>query len=148
MKYLLSALILTLSSALAHADNGVVTLAARQNVANTMDKLETIVKGEKFQIFARVNFQELAAANNGKVNASQLLIFGKGGILPSLLPATPLSAIDLPFKILIWEDANGKTWLSYNKGEYLKVRHDISGKDDIIKRVESIMESLSAKAIE
>ncbi len=147
MKFLLAALLFTLSATQAFADNGVVTLAAQQNVAETMDKLESIVRAEKFQVFSRVDFQELAAANKGTVKPSQLLIFGKGGILPSLLPAAPVSAIDLPFKILVWEDENGKTWLSYNNGDYLKVRHDISGKDDIMKRIQTIMESLSGKVL-
>jgi uncharacterized protein (DUF302 family) len=57
-------------------------------------------------------------------------------------------AIDLPFKALAWEDANGRVWLTYNTGEYLKDRHAISGQDDLLKRVTDLTQSLAKKAVE
>jgi len=130
------------------ADTGLVTVSSKYSVAETIDRFEAAAKAEKFQIFARVDFQPLAAANGGNVRPNQLLIFGRGGVLPPLLPATPIVAIDLPLKALAWEDANGKVWLTYNSGEYLKDRHGISGKDDVLKRVTEVTQSLAKKAIE
>ena len=132
----------------AFADNGLVTVPSKYSVAETIDRFEAAAKAEKFQIFTRVDFQPLAAANGGNVRPNQLLIFGRGGVLPPLLPSTPVVAIDLPLKALAWEDANGKVWLTYNSGEYLKDRHAISGKDDLLKRLTEVTQSLAKKAVE
>jgi uncharacterized protein (DUF302 family) len=132
----------------AFADNGLVTVSSKYSVAETIDRFEAAAKAEKFQIFTRVDFQPLAAANGGNVRPTQLLIFGRGGLVPPLLPSTPVVAIDLPLKALAWEDANGKVWLTYNSGEYLKVRHAISGKDDLLKRLTENTQSLAKKAVE
>lgn len=117
-------------------DGGLATTPSKHSVAETIDRVEVAVKAANgFQIFARVDFQSLAAAQGGKIRASQLLIFGRGTVLEPLLPQNPVSAIDLPLKILAWEDENGKTMLSYNTGEYLAQRHGIKGKDEVLKRL-------------
>ncbi len=149
MKPLLIALMLVLLvSTHASADNGLVTVSSKYPVSETIDRFEAAAKAEKFQIFTRVDFQPLAAANGGNVRPNQLLIFGRGGVLPPLLPSSPVVAIDLPLKALAWEDANGKVWLTYNTGEYLKERHAISGKDDLLKRLTEVTQSLAKKAVE
>lgn len=132
----------------AAADNGLVTRPSLHSVADTIDRLEAAVKDEKFQVFARVDFQALAAANNGKVRPSQILIFGRGGILPPLLPVAPVAAVDLPFKALAWKDEVGKVWLTYNSGEYLMQRHAIVGKDDLAKRITVFMEKFANRAVQ
>jgi uncharacterized protein (DUF302 family) len=128
------------------ADNGLVTIPSNFSVAETIDRLEAAAKFEKFQIFARVDFQSLAAANGGSVRPNQLLVFGRGGVLPPLLPVAPVVAIDLPLKALAWEDASGKVWLTFNTGEYLKDRHSINGKDDVFKLVTEVTQALAQKA--
>jgi uncharacterized protein (DUF302 family) len=149
MKSLLIAIAFVLSIAPnAFADNGLVTIPSKYSVSETIDRLEAAAKAEKFQIFSRVDFQPLAAANGGNVRPNQLLIFGRGGVLPPLLPTTPVVAIDLPLKALSWEDANGKVWLTYNTGEYLKDRHAIVGQDDLLKRLTQATEALAKKAAE
>jgi uncharacterized protein (DUF302 family) len=145
---LISVVFLLAISITASADNGLVTVPSKFSVAETIDRFEAAAKAEKFQIFTRVDFQPLAAANGGNVRPNQLLIFGRGGVLPPLLPSTPMVAIDLPFKALAWEDANGRVWLTYNTGEYLKDRHAISGQDDLLKRVTDLTQSLAKKAVE
>lgn len=149
MKHLVGILIILVSSlAFAASAQGLVTRSSRYSVAETLDRFESIAKAEKVQIFARVDFQALAAANNGNVRPSQLLIFGRGGILPPLLPAAPMIAVDLPLKVLAWEDADGKVWVSYNASDYLKNRHAIAGKDEVFKRLDAFMEALAGKALE
>lgn len=127
---------------------GLVTLASKHSVTETLNRFEAAASAEKFQIFARVDFQPLAAANGGDIKPSQILIFGRGGILPPLLPQTPVVAIDLPLKALAWEDAEGKVWLTYNTGEYLRDRHAISGKDDLLKRLTEATQALAKKAVD
>jgi uncharacterized protein (DUF302 family) len=95
---LISVVFLLAVSITASADNGLLTVPSKYSVAGTIDRFEAAAKAEKFQIFTRVDFQPLAAANGGNVRPNQLLIFGRGGVLPPLLPSTPMVAIDLPFK--------------------------------------------------
>ena len=117
-------------------DGGLVTMPSKYSVAETMDRVEAAVKSTNgFQIFSRVDFQSLAATQDGKIRASQLLIFGRGTVLQPLLPQYPVTAIDLPLKILVWEDESGKSMISYNTGEYLAQRHGIKGKDDVLRRL-------------
>ena len=144
--FLFSLAVLGVISNVAFADNGLVTIPSKYPVAETIDRLEAAAKPEKFQIFARIDFQSLAAANGGNVRPNQLLLFGRGGVLPPLLPTVPVVAIDLPLKALAWEDANGKVWLTYNTGEYLKDRHSISGKDDLLKLLTEVTQSFAQQA--
>jgi uncharacterized protein (DUF302 family) len=146
MKYI-AGFVLLATTASAGAANGLVTLPSKYSVAETIDRFEAAAKAEKFKIFSRVDFQPLAAANGGNVRPNQLLIFGRGGVLPPLLPKAPVVAIDLPFKALAWEDADGKVWLTYNTAEYLKERHAFSGSDELLKRVTGIIQSLAKRAV-
>jgi uncharacterized protein (DUF302 family) len=124
--------------------------ASTYSVVETMDRLEAAVKASSndFQIFSRANFQELAATRGDKIRPSQLLIFGRGGLLQPLLPEFPTSAIDLPLKVLAWEDDIGKIWIAYNTGELLRERHNIKGRDEFLKRMTEVTASFAKKATE
>ena len=106
-------------------ENGMVHLASRRSVAETLAKLESILKAKGVMVFARVDHGGEAEKAGLKMRPTQVLIFGnpKGGT--PVMVAAPTVAIDLPLKALAWEDADGKVWLSYNSAEYLKDRHSI-----------------------
>lgn len=150
MKFILGALALSLALAgQAVAQEGLVTKPSRYSVAETIDRFESAVKqAGGFQILARIDYQALAATQGGKIRPSQMLLFGRGGALPPLLPTKPLVAIDLPLKALAWEDESGKVSLAYITGDFLKARHAIEGKDDLIKRLNDLTNSLANKALE
>ena len=139
-------LIAAACAAPALADNGLISKPSQHDVTQTIDRLESALKAEKFQVFSRVDFQALAAENGGKVRPNQILIFGRGGILPSLLTVAPVAAVDLPFKVLAWEDDAGKVWVTYNSADYFRERHAISGNDDLIKRIGALMDKFVSKA--
>ena len=131
------------------AQEGLVTRPSKYSVAETIDRLESAVKSAReVQIFARIDYQAMAATQGGKIRPSQLLIFGRGGQLPQLLPNKPIVAIDLPPRALAWEDESGKVWLTYITGDFLKSRHGIEGKDDVMKRLTGFTRSLVEKALE
>ncbi len=106
-------------------DNGMVHLASPRSVPETLERVESILKARGVTVFARVDHSGEAEKVGLKMNPTQLLIFGspKGGT--PVMVAAPTVAIDLPLKALVWQDANGKVWLSYNSAEYLKSRHNI-----------------------
>jgi uncharacterized protein (DUF302 family) len=133
----------------AAAADGLVTKPSKYTVSETIDRFESTVRSAgDLRIFARIDFQAFAATQGGKVRPSQLSIFGGGRALQPLLPANPKAAIDLPLKVLAWEDENGKVWVTYNAGEYLKERHPIEGHDDVLKRMTDVTESLVKRAVE
>ena len=90
-----------------------------------MERLKGILHAKGVTLFALVDHSGEAAKIGLKMRPTQLLIFGnpKGGT--PLMLAAPSSAIDLPLKILVWEDANQKVWISYNSLAYLKERHGL-----------------------
>ncbi len=139
---------LCLSFSVMAADNGMVMKASKYSVAETMDRFENEAKAKGFTIVARVDHSAAAEKVGMKMPASQLLIFGnpKGGT--PLMLASPTAGIDLPLKVLAYEDADGKIWLAYNAADYLKSRHNISGKDEVIANINKALDAIANKAVE
>lgn len=106
-------------------NNGLIHTASPYSVAETLQRLEAILKSKGLTIFARVDHSGEAAKAGMEMHLTQLLIFGspKGGT-PVML-AAPSVAIDLPLKALVWEDDQGKVWITQNSPEYLQQRHRI-----------------------
>lgn len=106
-------------------NNGLIHAASPYPVAETVQRLEAILKSKGLTIFARVDHSGEAAKVGMEMQLTQLLIFGspKGGTPVTL--AAPSVAIDLPLKALVWEDDQGKVWITQNSPEYLQQRHGI-----------------------
>jgi uncharacterized protein (DUF302 family) len=104
--------------------NGLIHLASRHTVEETMQRLEALLNERGITIFARVDHSGEAAKVGLNLRPTKLLIFGspKGGT--PLMQASPTLAIDLPLKALFWQDAEGKVWLTYNDPAYLQQRHN------------------------
>jgi uncharacterized protein (DUF302 family) len=62
--------------------------------------------------------------------------------------ASPSAALDLPLRVAVWEDAQGKVWLGYNSVSFVKSRHDISGKDELVKTLDGALGGITDKALE
>src|SRR5271169_4129557 len=118
--------VLFASEALAvQKEKGIVKIPSHHSVDETVDKLKTILKSKGVKLFALVDHSGEAEKAGLKMPPTKLLIFGnpKGGT--PLMLAAPSAAIDLPLKILVAEDSQGKVWIFYNSSEYLKARHDL-----------------------
>lgn len=113
------------------ADNGLVTVPSSFGVADTIKRLEVLLKEKGIIVFARIDHQAEAAKTGLVMRGSQLLIFGNPKAATPLMKEVPTTAIDLPLKALAWEDDDGKVWLSYNRPDYLKQRHGLS--DEAVK---------------
>jgi uncharacterized protein (DUF302 family) len=118
------------------AENGMVHLNSAYSVAETILRLESVLKAKGMAIFCRVDHSGEAERAGLKMNPTQLLIFGSPKAGTPLMVASPTLAIDLPLKALVWEDAGGKVWVSYNAPEYLKQRHNIP--DELVKNIAGI----------
>jgi uncharacterized protein (DUF302 family) len=107
------------------ANNGIVNQPSKHSVDETLGKLQHILEAKGIAVFALVDHSGEAANVGMNMRPTKLLIFGnpKGGT--PLMLAAPSIAIDLPLKILIWQDEEEKVWVSYNSAEYLAERHGL-----------------------
>ena len=119
--------------------------ASNHSVDQTVEKLEEILKAKGVKLFALVDHSGEAERAGMKMRPTKLLIFGnpKGGT--PLMIASPSIAIDLPLKILVWEDGNGKVWISYNSLAYLQARHHLP--QELVQNI-AVVEALAAKGAE
>jgi uncharacterized protein (DUF302 family) len=126
-----------------NSENGIITVSTHRTVDETVDKIKSLLVSCGIKLFAVIDHSGEAEAIGMKMPPTKLLVFGnpKGGT--PLMLASPTVAIDLPLKILVAEDANGKRWISYNSPQYLKNRHGLS--DELVKNI-AIIETLAAEA--
>jgi uncharacterized protein (DUF302 family) len=106
-------------------DEGIVTLPSKHSVAETVGKLTAILQSKGVTLFATVDHSGEAQKAGLQMPDTKLLIFGSPKAGTPLMLAAPSIAIDLPLKILVWQDAAGKVWVSYNSPEYLRERHGL-----------------------
>src|SRR6202046_1270219 len=138
--------ILLASEALAvQKEEGIVRIPSHHSVDETVDKLKTILQSKGVTLFALIDHSGEAEKVGMKMPPTKLLIFGnpKGGT--PLMLAAPSIAIDLPLKILVWQDGTGKVWISYNSPAYLQERHGLPA--ELLANI-AVVETLAAKAAE
>jgi uncharacterized protein (DUF302 family) len=107
----------------ASENNGIVEIPSNRSVDETVEKLKGILVAKSVALFALIDHSGEAAKAGLQMRPTKLLIFGNPKAGTPLMLAAPSSAIDLPLKILVWEDGQGKVWISYNSAEYLQKRH-------------------------
>jgi uncharacterized protein (DUF302 family) len=119
-----------LSGGYAMAADGLTIISSSFGPKETMNRLEAAVKAKGLTVFARVDHAAGAAEVGLPLRPTELLIFGnaKGGT--PLMQANQTMGIDLPLKALVWQDAAGKTWLSYNEPGWLAKRHGLGHEVD------------------
>jgi uncharacterized protein (DUF302 family)/uncharacterized membrane protein YidH (DUF202 family) len=124
---------------------GIINLPANHSVDQTVEKLKGILQAKGVNLFALVDHSGEAEKVGMKMRPTKLLIFGnpEGGT-PVML-AAPGIAIDLPLKILIWEDSQGKVWVSYNSPAYLKERHGVP--QELLQNI-AVVDTMAANAAE
>ncbi len=105
--------------------NGIVNVASRHSVDETVERLKGLLESKGIKLFALIDHSGEADKAGLHMPPTKLLIFGnpKGGT--PLMLAAPSIAIDLPLKALVWEDPSGKVWISYNEPSYLQTRHHL-----------------------
>ena len=122
---------------------GIMDKPSNHSVEQTVEKLKNILQSKGVTLFALVDHSGEAAKVGMKMRPTKLLIFGSPKAGTPLMQAAPSSAIDLPLKILIWEDDQGKAWVSYNSPEYLKQRHGLP--QELLQNI-AVVDTLADKA--
>jgi uncharacterized protein (DUF302 family) len=123
--------------------NGIIEIPGSSPVDNTVEKLKAILKAKGVTLFALIDHSGEAEKVGIAMRPTKLLIFGSPKAGTPLMLASPSIAIDLPLKILIREDNQGKTWISYNSPDYLRDRHNVPS--ELLQNI-AVIEALAAKA--
>lgn len=98
----------------------------------TVSRLEQAARGLGAYVFSRIDHSSNAKLEGMALRPTELLIFGKPRISAALIQAQQTTGLDLPLKALVWRDAEGKVWVTYNDIGYLALRHGVGGHGDAI----------------
>jgi uncharacterized protein (DUF302 family) len=125
------------------SDSGIVTISARQSVDRTVQQLEDILRAKGIKLFALIDHSGEAEKAGLSMRPTKLLVFGNPQAGTPVMIASPGIALDLPLKILVWEDAGGATQISYNAPSYLESRHGVP--HNLVRNL-SVVEAIAAEA--
>lgn len=128
-----------------NSDNGIISKPSQLSVDQTVEKLQQILRAKGVKLFALVDHSGEAERVGMHLRPTKLLIFGNPKAGTPLMIAAPGIAIDLPLKILVSEDADGKVWISYNSPGFLQARHKLP--QELVQNI-AVVEALAAKAAE
>jgi uncharacterized protein (DUF302 family) len=128
------------------AVQGLTSIKSSYAPRETMDRLEAAVTTKGLTVFARIDHAEGASASGLSLRPTEVLIFGnaKGGT--PLMQAVQTIGIDLPLKALVWQDAAGDTWLSWNDPAWLAARHGVSGAEAVAGKLTAVLEDVAKTA--
>lgn len=125
---------------------GLKTVQSDFGPDETMNRLEKEIAAQGMRVFARINHAALAAEAGLTLQPTEVILFGnpRGGT--PLMQAGQTIGIDLPLKVLVWQDAWGKTWLSYNEPAWLVKRHDLKEMGRVADQMELMLAAIGLKA--
>ena len=109
------------------SSDGVITKSSSKSVAQTIDGLRRLIADRDFTVFNVIDHSGVAERAGVQMPDSKLVMFGKPTVGAAVMLAAPLAALDIPLKVLVWEDRNGAVSVSYNSPGFLAERHHLEG---------------------
>ena len=106
---------------------GIITTHSSKSVAQTVEELRRLMADRGFMVFNVIDHSGVAERAGVQMPASKLIMFGKPTVGAKVMLAAPLAALDIPLKVLVWEDRNGAVSVSYNSPGFLAERHHLEG---------------------
>lgn len=129
------------------AAEGLISKTSNHGVKETMDTLETIIRDKGFNVAARVNHAVAAKQSGAILRPTEVLIFGNPKLGTLLMQSNQTIGIDLPLKVLIWEDDKGIVTLEYNDPAWLAKRHGISDREKAFAKMAAALAAFSDAAV-
>lgn len=127
----------------AFAGTGVITKKSAHSVKQTLDRLEKTLKEKGIVVFARIDHAAGAKKVGAHLRPTELLIFGNPKLGTPLMQSNQTIGIDLPLKVLAWEDENGQVWLMYYAPAFLADRHGITHQADVLTQMSGALQKLT-----
>ena len=126
--------------------NGLTSVASSFGPKETMDRLETEIRAQGMAVFARIDHAAGAAEVGLELAPTELIIFGNARGGTPLMQAVQTVGIDLPLKVLVWQDATNKTWLSYNEPGWIAQRHNIANAERVVNSMGTALSAMARTA--
>ena len=127
---------------------GLTSIRSSFGPKETMDRLEAEIRAQGMTVFARIDHATGAAETGLELRPTELIIFGNARGGTPLMQSVQTVGIDLPLKALVWEDASGTTWLSYNEPSWIAQRHNIPNAEPTVSKMTVALSAMSRKATE
>ncbi len=130
------------------AIDGLTTLASNHDAAETMKRLLSAIEARGMTVFARIDHAAGAKAAGLDLRPTELVIFGAAKAGTPLMQAAQTIGIDLPLKALVWQDAGGKGWISYNDPGWLVTRHGLGSEAGAVaQRMAALLAEIAQEAV-
>jgi uncharacterized protein (DUF302 family) len=125
---------------------GLTSIRSSFGPKETMDRLVAEISAKGMTIFARIDHAAGAAEVGLTLRPTELIIFGNARGGTPLMQSAQTVGIDLPLKALVWQDAEGKTWISYNEPSWIAQRHGVTNAEPIVSKMVDLLSAITATA--
>jgi uncharacterized protein (DUF302 family) len=125
---------------------GLISIPSRFDPKETMDRLVAEINATGMKVFARIDHAAGAAEVGLTLRPTELIIFGNARGGTPLMQSAQTVGIDLPLKALVWQDAAGKTWLSYNEPRWIAQRHGVTNTEPLVSKMADLLSAITATA--
>jgi uncharacterized protein (DUF302 family) len=140
------ALILFASLATAQQTDGIVRVRSKSDFTQTVSSLDSAINAANLKIFARVDHAANARGVSMELRPTTVFIFGNPQVGSRLMQCEQVTAIDLPLKVLVWQDSTSAVWVGYEAPARLRERHKVQGCQEVIDRMATALAGLTATA--
>ena len=134
------------SFALAQPDSGIIRAASPYSVDETVTRLQSEIETQGLRSMATVNHAANATNVDRTLSPTQVILFGNPNAGTPLMQSNQTIGIDLPQKMLVWEDSGGSVFVDYNDPAYLGRRHNITDKDQVLTNIAGVLQGIVAAA--
>ena len=125
---------------------GLTTIASSHNPEETINRLEAEIRAKGMTVFARIDHAAGAAEVGLTLAPTELIVFGNARGGTPLMQSVQTVGIDLPLKALVWKDATGKTWLSYNEPSWIARRHGVADAEQVVRKMAAALSAMARTA--
>jgi uncharacterized protein (DUF302 family) len=128
------------------SDDAVVTLLSAHAHGETVDRFKVLLTKKQIRLFAEIDHAAEAKQAGLTLRPTQLLIFGNPPAGTPLMQSKQIIGLDLPLRVLVWEDEHGKVWLTYTRPSALARRYQIADREEAVKALDSGLGALAREA--
>jgi uncharacterized protein (DUF302 family) len=125
---------------------GLTSIRSSFGPKETMDRLEAEIRAQRMTVFARIDHAGAAAVVGLKLAPTELIIFGNARGGTPLMQSNQTVGIDLPLKALVWQNAAGKTLISYNEPSWIAQRHGVAGAEAAVSKMTDLLSAITTTA--
>jgi uncharacterized protein (DUF302 family) len=125
---------------------GLTSIRSSFGPKETMDRLDAEIGAKGMTVFARIDHTAGAAEVGLTLRPTELIMFGNARGGTPLMQSVQTVGIDLPLKVLVWQDASGETWLSYNEPRWIAQRHGVADAEQVVSNLAAALRAISTKA--